>query len=184
MAEANLVIGGMDMSVKFPRVLAVLLATALLVLTLTACVEIIENGDTKWKMYVKSGVYEDPDTYIPTLNDFGEYVGLVDDATVLIDEEDEYENSVVGFRTWVYVSEATSINIGLDGDDGVALYLNGEPVCSKPNAEDPMVYGTMELTKGWNKVEALVYNGPLDISLKFDKKLSDFVDQMNANPPE
>ncbi len=141
----------------------------------------IESGVGKWKMYVKSDVYEDPDTYIPTLEDFGNYVGLVLDSTVLINEEGKYENSVVGFRTWIYVSEPKTIEIGIDGDDGVALYLDGEIVCSKPNAEDPMVYGTMELTKGWHEVEALVYNGPRDISLEFDKKLSDIVDEMDAN---
>ena len=49
----------------------------------------IESGVGKWKMYVKSDVYEDPDTYIPTLEDFGNYVGLVLDSTVLINKEDK-----------------------------------------------------------------------------------------------
>jgi len=164
--------------------LLVFVVILIVVLCLSGC-ELFESSVAKWKwkMYVKSDVYKDPNTYIPILNDFGEYVGLVDDSTSLIDEENKYENSVVGFRTWVF-SESTTTEIGIDGDDGVALYLDSKLVCNKPNAEDPMVYCEMELTEGWHKVEALVYNGPLHISLEFGKKLSDIIDEMDANHSE
>jgi hypothetical protein len=46
-----------------------------------------------------------------------------------------------------------------------------------------MSYGTLELSTGWHKIEALVYNGPTYIRLEFDKKLSNHVDAMTITPP-
>ena len=64
--------------------------------------------------------------------------------------------------------------MGVSGDDGVALYSNGRFVAGRGNAEDPASYGPLALNNGWNKIEALVYNGPLSLSLKLEPALSKF----------
>ncbi len=153
---------------------------AAIIVAITGC-SILESGKGKWKMFLKEGVYEDPDTYVPKLDDIGDFVGMVDDASVLIERQDKYENSVVALETYVYVSSDRDIRLGIDGDDGVGLYVDENLVCSKPNAEDPMVMCDIHFTAGWHRVDVLVYNGPLDIYLAFDKKLSDLVDEMDAN---
>ena len=134
-----------------------------------------------WEKYFKADVYEDCNTYIPTPEDFGEYVGLVaDDSTLAPVHMIWYEWSIFGFRTWVYVSTPKDISIGMDGDDGYGLYLDGNFICGRGNAEDPMSYGTMVLSAGWHKIEALVFNGIGGGVMEFDKKISDYVDVMIA----
>ena len=135
-------------------------------------------GDKKWLKYVKSGVYEDPDTYIPKISDIGVLEGTVDDTDTFHNREIAYEDSVVAYKTYVYVSQAKDLNIGVVGDDGVAIYVNGNFVAGRGNAEDPMSFGVMHFDPGWNEVVALVYNGPACISLKFDKVLSLHVEEM------
>ena len=162
-------------------IMLILLLTGML--TLAFDIQLVRSdstGDNMWKKYLKTDVYEDYNTYIPTPQDFDEYVGLVADSSTLVPETYSDEWSKMGFRTWVYVSEPKDISIGIGGDDGVGLYLDDNFVCGRGNAEDPMSYGTMVLSAGWHKVEALVYNGGVDIWLEFDKKISDYVDVMNS----
>ena len=142
----------------------------------------------QWKRFVKSDVVEDVDRYLPTLEDFGKFDGSAEDGKVLIDGE-VFENSVVGFRTWIYRWEPLEHDVGVAGDDGVALYANGKFVAGRPNAGDPMAFDTLFLAVGWNKLEALVYNGPGHIRLELSQRLGEFgVMDANASydspPPE
>ena len=130
-------------------------------------------------------VHEDYNTYIPTPEDFGEYWKEWEDDSVLIPKDTPNGNvggswTILGFRTYIYVSEPKDIEIGIIGDDGVGLYVNGEFVCGRGDAEDPMSYGVMHLLSGWNKVEVLVYNGPTVCWLEFDKKIGNLVEIMDT----
>ena len=127
---------------------------------------------SQWKRFVKPGVDENPNTYVPRIPDFGDLDSFVDDGPFLISGGSMFTNSVVGFRTWLYHEGTGSYQVGVRGDDGVALYANGAFIAGRGNAEDPMSYGTLELNSGWNKIEALVYNGPWSISLKLEPMLS------------
>ena len=132
----------------------------------------------QWKRYAKP-VAEDPDTYLPTPEDFGGFDGYAEDGNVLI-EAFGFENSVVGFRTWIYRWEPLEHDVGVAGDDGVALYANEKFVAGRPNAEDPMAFDTLFLGVGWNKLEALVFNGPGHIRLELSEVLGRF-GVMDAN---
>ncbi len=131
----------------------------------------------KWHRYVKPGVNEDFRSYVPLLSDFpqppdsGYYDGVTADDFFLIEPHIAYENSVVGFRTWLYHEGYGEYNVGIRGDDGVALYANGVFVAGRGAARDPASYGLMELYDGWNKIEALVYNGPTYIELELTPPL-------------
>ncbi|GEM_PF-4866524 len=144
-------------------------------------IEVVKKGDNLWKVYRKFDVHEDYDTYVPTPEDFGEYWKEWEDSYILIPKDTSNGSLggnwvILGFRTYVYVSEPLDLDIGIIGDDGVALYVNGEFVCGRGNAEDPMAYGVMHLLPGWNKIEALVYDGPDVCWLEFDKKIGDYVE--------
>ena len=84
----------------------------------------------QWMRFIKSGVFENSDTYIPTLRDFGNFDRYVPDNQVLIGG-DLFDNSVVGFRTWIYSDGEVSLSVGIAGDDGVALYVNGELIAAR-----------------------------------------------------
>ena len=135
---------------------------------------------SQWKRFVKPGVDENPNTYVPRIPDFGDLDSVVDDGPFLIRGGSMFTNSVVGFRTWLYHEGTGSYQVGVRGDDGVALYANGAFISGRGNAEDPMSYGTLELNSGWNKIEALVYNGPWSISLQLEPVLST-IGIMDAN---
>lgn len=124
----------------------------------------------QWKRYVKPGVVEDSDTYVPTLADVGEFDQYVVDSTTLILVV-EFQNTVVSFRTWVFSKEEVSLPISVVGDDGVTLYVNDSLVAGRPNAENPPSSGTIQLRIGWNKIDASVYNGSGHIILKLNPKL-------------
>jgi hypothetical protein len=138
------------------------------------------TGDKKWQHYKKTGVSQNPDTYLPPVTDFGSYVGTIDDAASFPANDG---NTVTAFRCWVYVAVNKSIPVCVSGDDGTALYKDGQFVCGRPNAEDPPNCGTLTLAAGWSKLEALVYNGPGPGSLTFDKKISDQVDALTSKQP-
>ncbi|HEX67636.1 MAG TPA: hypothetical protein ENG13_01045, partial [bacterium] len=94
-------------------------------------IEVMKKGDNLWKVYRKFNVHEDCDTYIPTPEDFGEYWKEWKDDSVLIPKNTPNWSVggswiILGFRTYVYVSEPKDIEIGIIGDDGVGLYVNGE----------------------------------------------------------
>ena len=128
-------------------------------------------GGSTWKRFVRLEVFENFDTYIPQLSDFGDFDVYVDDGSYLISGLfGSYR--VVGFRTWLYHEGSASYRVGIIGNDGVALYSNGTFVAGRGDAEGPMSYGTLNLNHGWNKIEALVYNGPLSGSLKLEPILS------------
>ena len=133
---------------------------------------------SQWERFIKPGVHENANTYIPQSSDFGDPDTLVDDGSFLIRISDERKfelvNTVVGFRTWLYHEGSAEYEVGISGDDGVALYVNEEFVAGRGNAEDPASYGPLALNNGWNKIEALVYNGPLSLSLKLEPALSKF----------
>ena len=143
---------------------------------------ILDPAYSQWMMFVKAEVYENYDAYVPQISDFGPFNRYVDDGNFLIRIAGGsiYENSVVGFRTWLYHEGTGSYQVGVRGDDGVALYANGAFISGRGNAEDPMSYGTLELNSGWNKIEALVYNGPWSISLQLEPVLST-IGIMDAN---
>ena len=137
----------------------------------------------RWRVFVKKGVAENNDTYVPTLDDLGEFISeYVDDDDYLIERNSGYDNSVVGFRSWLYAREPMVHNIGVEGDDGVSLWLNGTQVAAQTDAESPMAYGEMHFRRGWNKVEALVYNGPGHIRLRFDRALGELGTVSAAGP--
>ena len=127
---------------------------------------------SQWKRFVKPGVVEDYIAYVPRISDFGDFDSYVDDGSFLIIQGGGFENSVVGFRTWLYHDGSASYEVGISGDDGVALYCNGAFIVGRVNAEGSASYGIMELNSGWNKIEALVYNGPTHIELRLDPVLS------------
>ncbi len=133
---------------------------------------------SQWERFIKPGVHENPDTYIPQISDFGAFDSYVEDGSFLVRltgrRKFEFGNTVVGFRTWLYHEGSGSYEVGVSGDDGVALYANDEFVAGRGNAEDPASYGPLALNNGWNKIEALVYNGPLSLSLKLEPALSKF----------
>ena len=114
-------------------------------------------GDSKWQLYRKTGMSQNPDTYMPVPADFGSLVGTVADAQVF---SMGCSSCVEGWRTWVYVTQPTSFPLCVWGDDGVSFYRNDVFVCGRPNAEDPKNCATPTLDTGWNKLEALSYNGP------------------------
>ena len=127
---------------------------------------------SQWKRFVKPGVVEDFNAYVPRISDFGDFDSYVDDGSFLIIQGGGFENSVVGFRTWLYHDGSASYEVVISGDDGVALYCNGAFIVGRGNAEDSASYGIMELNSGWNKIEALVYNGPTHIELRLDPVLN------------
>jgi len=137
-------------------------------------------GDNKWNRYLKTGVNENYDTFMPTPADFGVYQDKVDDSTTFTGVP---AHSVYGYRTWVYVSGAKAIPICSSGDDGVALYQDGQFVCGRANAEDPPNCGAIALTPGWTMLEGLVYNGPGPGSLVYDIVISGQVDVMSSEEP-
>ena len=148
-------------------------------------IEVVKMGNNLWKVYRKFNVHEDYNTYIPTPEDFGEYWREWEDDSVLIPKNTPNWSvggswTILGFRIYVYVSEPEDIEIGIIGDDGVGLYVNGEFVCGRGNAEDPMSYGVMHLLSGWNKMEVLVYNGPTVCWLEFNKKIGNLVEIMDT----
>ena len=127
---------------------------------------------SQWKRFVKPGVVEDYIAYVPRISDFGDFDSYVDDGSFLIIQGGGFENSVVGFRTWLYHDGSASYEVGISGDDGVALYCNGAFIVGRVNAEGSASYGIMELNSGWNKIEALVYSGPTHIELRLKPVLS------------
>ena len=137
---------------------------------------IVDPHYSQWERFIKPGVHENANTYIPQISDFGDPDTLVDDGSFLIRISDERKfelvNTVVGFRTWLYHEGSATYEVGISGDDGVALYANEKFVAGRGNAEDPASYGPLTLNDGWNKIEALVYNGPLSLSLKLEPALS------------
>ena len=145
--------------------------------TTSKMITVRKSKPSMWAKYVKTGVHEDYLTYIPTPADFGEYAGLVEDNSTLMPYHIGDAWTIVGFRTWIYVSEHQNIGIGINGDDCVGLYCDGELICGS-TLREPMNYGTMELSTGWHKIEALVYNAITDNYLEFDKTLSNHVDAM------
>ena len=134
-----------------------------------------EPAYSQWKRFVKPGVVEDFLAYVPKISDFGAFESYVDDGSFLIRSGTMFTNSVVGFRTWLYHEGSASYEVGISGDDGFALYSNGTFIAGQGNALDPADtanYGALELNNGWNKIEALVYNGPTHIELRLDPVLN------------
>lgn len=155
------------------KILCYLILAALTLFMLDGIAEGTPVGDKSWSIWWQDNVLEDPTNYMPNPKDFP-------GATLLETKSDQthlvwhggsgfWENSVFIARTWLYVQAPLIIPVRIAGDDGHSLYFNDNFIMGVPHADiggPPFeTTGSITLTPGWNKVEAVLYNGPINAGL-------------------
>jgi hypothetical protein len=152
-------------------------------------------GDNSWSILWQGNVFENPTNYTPNPQDFPS-------ATLLETRTDQthlvwypgsgfWENSVFIARTWLYVQALQAIPVRIAGDDGHSLYVNDSFIIGLPFSDigsPPFeTTGNIILNPGWNKVEAVLYNGPINAGLILQGNgfslFSSVVDDMNSFGP-
>lgn len=107
--------------------------------------------------WVSSGAGVKPDFSILKTGIKNKRLYCFDDATNL--SGSEYDNTVLYFRTTVYVHNDTSVNLGtFTGDDAHSIYVNGVLNLTK-EGYGPTENVIISLKQGLNTVDVICYNG-------------------------
>ncbi len=138
-------------------------------------------ADNTWILTQQGDRYEDFDNYVPALSDFPTTgIGTVADSSVLMDGNG-YENSMLGLETWVLASADTQWDVSVSGDDCIGLWVDGNWIAGRANAEDPASVGSVTLGCGWHRVQVVLYNGPAHYNATVDPPPSAVFDRVRSS---
>lgn len=151
-------------------------------------------GDGSWSIWWQNNVFQSPTNYIPNPSDFpgATHLDTITDRTHLVwyPGAGFWENSVFIARTWLYTQTPLTIPVRIAGDDGHSLYVNDSFIIGLQHSDigsPPFeTTGNINLHVGWNKVEATLYNGPINAGLILQGSgyplFSSVADDMNSAP--
>ena len=150
-------------------------------------------GDKSWTIWWQDNVFKNPTNYIPNPADYSDakLINTLSDRTHLVwyPGAGFWENSIFIARTWLFTETPQTIPVRIAGDDGHSLYVNDSFIIGQNHSDigsPPFEsVGTIFLNSGWNKVEATLYNGPINAGLIVQDNgyplLSSIVNDMNSS---
>ena len=126
-------------------------------------------ADGRWEVYTQRPVIEDPNTFMPALEDFPtDFRYLIRDQQSLAHNLGGPQYTILGYSTWALVDgDPITWNVSITGDDSVGLWVDEVFVAGRANAEDPPDHGSITLECGWHHLQIILYNGPTDYGLEY-----------------
>lgn len=132
--------------------------------------------DNSWGLYQRDNIWYGGSFLQPSQADFGNFKGLVQDALTL--GSSIASNTIHGYRTWVYVSQATTLQFTIVKDDAATIYVNGSFVAGQPYPTNISV--NTPLPAGWSRVDLMLYNGGSGGFLTLSKLFGSMVEKMSS----